>query len=419
MELNEHPLRRQVVGEMHLRRWPPLRAPSQVIQVLRLVDADQRRREQALLDDGTAQVEPSDMPRHRQGTIAGLPFVWEAHNEASGITLFVPWLGEGDPALARALDWIGGFPGATLRATRILLVADEAEAQALLLGLDCVASDMVCCDLGDPAIGSARMWSDFRIGADGFGHLLMAAGGLAPGDLSRLVQRLQELGNYRNLALLGLPVAQAAWSDLERLETALNALAGDVARTDVTDDALLEQVSALSLDLMALSARGAYRMAATEAYARLVAERLDELHPRAIAGYPSLTDFTQRRLLPAMRTCSAHGRRVQDLSHRADRFAALLRTRVETRIENQNARLLESMERSSSLQLRLQQLVEGLSVIALSYYGLGLVGYVLKAAEAIDHRIYAPLWTGALVPVVVAGMAWGLHRMKLHVMGPH
>jgi hypothetical protein len=51
-----------------------------------------------------------------------------------------------------------------------------------------------------------------------------------------------------------------------------------------------------------------------------------------------------------------------------------LRTRETHR---KSERLLRSMERSSSLQLRLQQLVEGLSVVALSYYGISLIGYML------------------------------------------
>jgi uncharacterized membrane-anchored protein len=77
------------------------------------------------------------------------------------------------------------------------------------------------------------------------------------------------------------------------------------------------------------------------------------------------------------------------------------------------------MERSSSLQLRLQQLVEGLSVVALSYYGLSLLGYMLKGAEHRFEFIPAAEIMGLLVPVVVISMWLGLHRMKAKVMGEH
>jgi uncharacterized membrane-anchored protein len=126
----------------------------------------------------------------------------------------------------------------------------------------------------------------------------------------------------------------------------------DVARPDLTDDALLERVSALSLDLMSLSTETSYRMSATAAYAQLVEERLAGLLVRPIDGFPSLEDFTQRRLLPAIRTAQAYTNRLNELTAQAAHFTSLLRTRIETRIENQNARLLRSMERSSSLQLR-------------------------------------------------------------------
>ena len=65
-------------------------------------------------------------------------------------------------------------------------------------------TDMVSCHSGS----GARLWSDFRIGDDGYGRLVVAAWGMKAADISRVVQRIQELGNYRNLALLGLPVAQ-------------------------------------------------------------------------------------------------------------------------------------------------------------------------------------------------------------------
>lgn len=40
--LNEHPLRRRIVGEMHLKRWPEVAVPCEVLQILRVVDAASR-----------------------------------------------------------------------------------------------------------------------------------------------------------------------------------------------------------------------------------------------------------------------------------------------------------------------------------------------------------------------------------------
>src|SRR3546814_18423991 len=57
----------------------------------------------------------------------------------------------------------------------------------------------------------------------------------------------------------------------------------------------------------------------------------------------------------------------------------LLRTRVDIELEAQNRDVLMSMNRRARLQLRLQETVEGLSVVAISYYVVGLVGYAAKA----------------------------------------
>ena len=418
MTIREHRLRQQVVQEMHLRRWPALTAPSQVVQILRLVDAPARMAERAAmahLPHGWV-LEDSDNSRHHSGTAGVARFVLEQHSEASALTLILPGLA--DPMPTEMLAWAEAMPGEVIRATRITIVADEATAEQILPSMACSEPELVSCHIG-PQAGQMRIWTDFRLRKDRYGRLLVAANGMSPPDLSRAVQRVQELGNYRNLALLGLPMAQGCWARLDAVEAAMGTLAGDVARPDITDDALLDRVSAQSLELMAITTTSGYRMSATAAYAQIVEERLAELAPRPIAGFLSLGDFTQRRLLPAVRTCAAHVRRETELGARADRFAALLRTRIETRIENQNARLLQSIEASAVMQLRLQQLVEGLSVVALSYYCVGLLGYVLKGAEDVFPKVPAPALLGVITPLVVFAVWRGVHHLKARLLGEH
>jgi uncharacterized membrane-anchored protein len=229
-----------------------------------------------------------------------------------------------------------------------------------------------------------RIWSDFRIGADGYGRMLVAANGLDGGDLTRAVQRLQELGSYRNLALLGLPVARAAWPRLDEAEADLRRLGEALTRNDVRDDDLMAQLSALSLAIAAVASATDYRMSATAAYALLVEERLADLAPQPIPGFLSLGEFTQRRFLPAVRTCAAFSKREQQVAP-APGSSPPCCARIETRIENQNGALLASLERSATRQLRLQHLVEGLSVVGISYYATALIGHVLEGGESLVH----------------------------------
>ncbi|MEE4451371.1 DUF3422 domain-containing protein [Novosphingobium resinovorum] len=425
--LNEHELRAMVVSEMHLRRWPQVRPPASIVQFVRVLDPADREEELAAmrtLPSAGPSGARTARPRHLDGVLApGIAFTWERHSEASTITLFVTGGAAAQPGLGDALAWAGSLPGKVIRASRVQLVADEAQALVLLPDLGFASGDLVTCHIGDGPPGMAgaaraRIWSDFRLREDGFGLVLVAAGGMAPGALSRTLQRLQELGNYRNLALLGLPVAREGWRALDRIEAMLAETNRAVARPEITDDDLLEDVTRLSMELVAQASASDFRMSATAAYATIVEERLAELNIAAIPGEVSLADFTQRRFLPAVRTCAAHRRRAEQLSQRTAQALALLRVRIETRIENQNGLLLASMERSATRQLRLQQLVEGLSVVAVSYYALGLIAKILEGVEELAPRIHAHVATAVLAPAVLAGVWLAIHRMKRRILGP-
>ncbi|MBX9661039.1 MAG: DUF3422 domain-containing protein [Nitrospiraceae bacterium] len=416
--LKEHAQRRQFVSEMHLRRWPEICAPTEIIQILRLVSEQNDKLDQSAIGDlpTGSRLDEADNSKHVSGTMpGGIAFTIEFHTEASLVTLFAPtFAGKetsffgGEGAAGDALAWAARLPGDVLRATRITVVKNEADGEKLLENFNFRPDDLVSCRVGN----SARVWSDFRIGDDAFGRLVIAANEVSCHELSRLIQRLQELGNYRNLALLGLPAAQQSWPTLTNLEQQLVSLASDVSKPEISDDQLLDRVSELSMELIQLSTATSYRMSATTAYARLVEERLADVDVVSIAGFLSLEDFTQRRFRPAVRTCAAHTSREAELSLRAERFASLLRTRIETRIENQNARLLLSMEKSSTLQLRLQQLVEGLSVVALSYYVIGLIGYATKGIGIVSSSPHYELVLSLFTIIVVFGVWRIVHVAK-------
>ena len=80
----------------------------------------------------------------------------------------------------------------------------------------------------------------------------------------------------------------------------------------------------------------------------------------------------------------------------------------------QNQAILASMDRRSDLQLRLQRTVEGLSVVAISYYAVSLVGYLLYPLAAHFEISKGVLTAAATLPVI--GAVWlMLRRIKRHV----
>ena len=70
------------------------------------------------------------------------------------------------------------------------------------------------------------------------------------------------------------------------------------------------------------------------------------------------------------------------------------------------------MNRRAQLQLRLQQTVEGLSVAAITYYVVGLVGYAAKGLRPPGVPVEPDLAMGVDVPVVAVLVALGMRRAR-------
>ena len=122
--------------------------------------------------------------------------------------------------------------------------------------------------------------------------------------------------------------------------------------------------------------------------------------------------FLQRRLAPAMRTCRAVEERQANLSRKLSRAANLLRSWVDVEVQQQNRDLLESMNDRARVQLRLQQTVEGLSVAAVSYYVVGLIGYLVKGTDAFGTHLKPELVTALSVPLAVALVWFVVRRVR-------
>jgi uncharacterized membrane-anchored protein len=263
------------------------------------------------------------------------------------------------------------------------------------------------------ASGAGSAWTDFCIREDRFSRWLIRDKSMTPRQCGRTVQRLLEIDTYRVLALMALPVARALTPALNRyddeLETITDAM---LAPTEHEEGALLGQLTRLQVEIENGASKSAYRFSAARAYHELVRQRVAELREQRIAGLQTFGEFITRRLAPAMNTCESVSRRQASVLERVSRSTNLLSTRVDILREEQNQALLESMNRRAKMQLRLQQTVEGLSIAAITYYVVGLVGYAAKGLYVAGVGINAELVTGFSIPVVVAVVALGVHRIR-------
>lgn len=352
---------------------------------------------------------PDRQARHHamkwgQGTLR-----WERHTE------FSTYLWEGPlTENGRAYDdspFGNGFspPGTVISGIRLEIREWTPATEKLIDAFDPTS---LCYSLVER--GSAAIATDFRQDGDGMTRILVLDRGLTPASTGALSQRLIDIETYRTLAMLGLPLALSLSGRVRRIEDRLAVITREMRAAETRDSqTLLADLTELAAELEADAAASLYRFGASRAYDGIVRERLEALDEQAVPGFDTLAGFLQRRVAPAMRTCRSVEERQANLSRKLTRATTLLRTWVDVEVEKQNRDLLASMNNRARLQLRLQQTVEGLSVAAVSYYVVGLIGYLTKGvATGLGHAVEPELVTGLSVPLAVLLVWWGVRRVR-------
>ncbi len=414
-----HPDYRRVADELHSRPAPRIVAPVTISHLALATDAAGFERALERLAELCRDygAPPPFREHFHSADLGRLEIRFERHTEFYTLTVIRP--GDGlRPFGDRALDllpeeWVATLPGQVTAACHLVLERREppppAEIDGMFEGARVRASRVMD--------GAAVVWTDWRPHGDGFCRFYAVDGGMDRFRAGRFVQRILELDTYRMMALVGLPVARRVAPTLLEVERGLMEVTREIAtvRGLEGERELLARLFTLAATSARLVAETAFRFGATRAYAQLVADRLAELREERFDPYQPLGQFLLRRFEPAVRTCESVAERMQTANDRVARAANLVRTRVDVEIQEQNQKLLASMERRAALQLRLQETVEGLSVIVLSYYSLGLLGYVVKALPlAADVRKGV---LAAAVPLVVGAVWLGIRRFRRRVLG--
>ncbi len=418
--IQEHPLRESLDQEAHARPPTPISAPARISHIGAITGEQAASADHAhlvrLCGHFKATPPPADST-HATLDLGPFRLKWERHTEFSSYTFICEGASEipfKEPAVtAVPHDWLSALPGQVIAALHIEIETDvmperTIEGHAGLFDHNPVAGGRVL-------DGGAYLWTDFRLHADRFGRMLIRTSHGSEQSIGRLVQRIAELETYRAMAMLAFPLARDARPRIAQAEDELARIIPRLASMEGTDSerGTLAQLSRLAALAEAVAAETTYRFSAARAYHAIVLDRVRGLREERLAGHEPVGTFITRRLEPAMETCLNLAHRQESLSRRIARASNLLRTRVDVALEAQNRDLLDSMNKRALLQLRLQETVEGLSVVAISYYLLSLVGYLAKGAKAsgllpIDPSIVV---TYAFVPVIA--LVWlGVRRAR-------
>ena len=403
-----HPLREKLYNELHNRPFQSITTPAQLTHIAIQHHGKLKQEEHEFISLLCNQLQVNSpaksMPCFYQD-FGLFSLRWERHLEYSTYTFIRQAPLTDLPFIKNAIDyvpenWFEKMPGQVIAAVHLIIESENIDksrthkVEKYFDNMPLVASA--------PVHSQAKVWSSFKLHEDGFGRFLIYHQDLSSAQIGRLVLQLLQLDTYRLMATLGLPLAQAINSELNQLDLQLQQVATGIALgTDKNDRELLTEVSKIAAKVEDYRSQSTYRFSATNAYYDVAIQRMEELKEEEVSGYMTIQEFLMRRITPAVKTCQTASNHLEDISKRVTRASDLLRTRVETVLQEQNQALLKSMNRRAHVQMRLQQTVEGLSVAAISYYGMQLFETMLSSLPSFGVEYNHELVSGFAVPIVI------------------
>ncbi|MNF62537.1 Uncharacterized membrane-anchored protein [Pseudomonas linyingensis] len=408
-----HPLRTTLHNELHSRPSIYFREPSHVYH-LAFVDAEQACDE---LIGQLGQLASDVLPGNgMQGLLRldAATLKWERHSEFFTLTLVLPRPAQGAPWPPLPEPWAG-----LIEAHRPLLISAvqvlvEAERDWAGAATAYGFKDPAGSHLGD---GDATAWSDFRLDDNGVNRILLVNRRLNAYRLGRIIRRLLEIETYRMMASLTLPVAQEVSLQLKDYDRELASLSDRNAEGSDSAKVLSAAIAQLSARIVSCSVRTRQRFGATAAYAQIVFERIAELREGHVDDCQRLGVFIERRFRPTVRYCAATDQRLERLGQSVANLGDLLQARVQVEVEEQNSAILHSLNARADTQIRIQKAVEGLSIIAISYYLLSLFKLLYQGLHGLGLDISvrsAMLGMGPLALLILLGIMRRIRQARQH-----
>ncbi|MBD8495083.1 DUF3422 domain-containing protein [Pseudomonas syringae] len=396
-----HPHRIRLHNELHARPSIYFEGPACAFHVAFVLAGDLC---EPLLKHLTGQ---DSHPAHGFVDRDPVRYKWERHGEFLTISAVLPtydsitpW-----PAFPSLLtDLMAQYAHCVINAMQVQVIEERPES--------CDLSRYGFHDPAGSAIGqcSATLWSDFVLTPEGVCRLVLVNRSLNAYRLGRMVRRVLELETYRMMALLALPQAQALGVELDRFEERLSNLTQRTAQLSQGETRLLlDDIARLSTHITHCTVSNQQRLAATAAYANLVDERIAELRETHAGDCQRLGVFIERRFRPSVRYCAVVRERLAQLAQGVARLSDLLQARAQVELEEQNGQILLSLNRRADTQIRIQKAVEGVSVIAITYYLLSLLKLIYQGGEALGVELSAQLAVLACIPVTLA-VLWHSRR---------
>lgn len=415
-----HPLRDALYDELHARPFQFVSTPQLISHLAFKATPAEQGRALDLLGELCRRYsvnQPGPETVSYQQEFGEFTVRWDKHMEFYTLTVMRSAAPEAEPFRHPVItllpgDWLTSLPGEAVAAFHLAVDGGELPLDDDALTRYFEGQRLVT---SEPKGGKAFFCTAFKLHSDGYGRFLIQNRGISDYQMGRLVQRVMEMETYRLFAQLSIPTAKRLAPELHRMDCELADLLARVPTIDTGEEerTLMQQLSILSTRLEIYRTETNYRFSATRAYHDLVLTRLKNIREVEVEGHMTAAEFMTRRLTPGLRTCESVQNWMEDLSRRIERAGDMLRTRVNLTLQEQNKGLLSAMNRRSRLQFRLQETVEGLSVAAISYYTVGLLGYLLGGLPLEAWHLHKNAVLALLVPLVL-GTVWGVTQRIKH-----
>lgn len=402
--MKDHSLRQRALAEIHARPFEAYETPRAVFHQAFMAPPSDGQNRSVFSDWCVAHdaLPPDPIARHHVVELpSGIRVVWERHHEFITMTWDCLLADDSTKDLALfAKENENGMlaPGAQLISlAQLEILKTTSRKNSIPKGFDVMKTCASSINNDEVVIVS-----DFQQLENGATRIVVHNRGIDGHAMGAVVRRILEVETYRVLSLLGFVFAKQTMPAVSEIENRLMDLIGEMEATGDIESSrsLLKTITKLATNLEKISASSQFRISATKAYYNLVILRLSRLQGLPYKDMMSIDDFLGRRLAPAMRTCDSVESRISIASKKLSRAANLLRTKVDIQLEAQNHTLLNSMDRRAKQQFRLQQTVEGLSIAAISYYIVSLIGYIAKGSQYVTG-IEPGLITALSVPIVL------------------
>ena len=237
-------------------------------------------------------------------------------------------------------------------------------------------------------------------------------------QIGRATDGIVAIENYTHLILLPLKPFSRSMDQIHKFEQRHLYQRG-VITTQIensTPQNLQQWLTVLTQDYMKVSRLAEsmrYKLSASVPYDTIIRANLQALQEQPLSGCRKIAEYVNGKVVGVADGYQQLLKRIDALEQDFQGTIAVIRTKVELLLQeqnlglqDQNLKLLTSMDKTTRSQAVLQHTVEALSVIVISYYLSGLGSYVFEALHEAGWIESHTLASGLFVPISI-GIALG------------